>query len=96
MELSKNNKPELTSKEKSFNPPGLYDQLNAYLNEQDKQQKTVQETREILGESALKLTDEQVYDLTNEIQYLVDTWVEEFEQEIFDGKTLSELLQLKS
>lgn len=73
---------------------GTYDQLNQLFNEQDKQQKDVQETREILGESAKDLTDSQVYDLTNEIQYLVDSWLEEFERKTFDGKTLNELLGL--
>lgn len=76
------------------NSHGVYDQINTYFNEQDQQSKTVQEGREILGESAVGLTDEQVYDLVNEVQYLVDTWVEEYEKKIFDGKTLSELLQL--
>lgn len=64
--------------------------------EQDKQRKTIQETREILGESARSLSDEQIYDLKNEIQYLVDTWLEEFEKKIFDGKTLNELIQSES
>ncbi len=76
------------------NTQGVYDQINGYFNEQDQQRKTVQEGREILGEAAAALTDEQVSDLVNEVQYLVDTWVEEFEQKIFDGKTLNELLQL--
>ncbi|MDP3974054.1 MAG: hypothetical protein Q8P92_04445 [Candidatus Daviesbacteria bacterium] len=82
------------SPESQFNPQGRYDQLNELFNQQDKQQKDVQEAREILGESARDLTDSQVYDLTNEIQYLVDSWLEEFERKTFDGKTLNELLGL--
>lgn len=78
----------------SFNPQGAYDQINQFFSKENQQQKTVQEARDILGESAASLTDEEVYDLANEMQYLVDTWLEEFEKNIFDGKTLKDLLQL--
>ena len=71
---------------------GTYDQLNQLFTEQDRQEKTIQEAKDILGESANSLTDEQIYDLTNEVQYLVDSWLEEFERKAFDGKTLTELL----
>jgi len=75
-------------------PQGAYDQINQFFSKQDKQNKTITEAREILGESAKDLTDEQVYDLTNEIQYLVDSWLEEYEKEVFDGKTLDELIKI--
>jgi hypothetical protein len=73
---------------------GIYDQINNYFSEQDQQQKTVQEAREILGESAANLTDEKVYDMVVGMQYLVDTWLEEFEKDVFDGKTLKEITQI--
>lgn len=85
------NLPNLSS-ESSFNPQGTYDQLNQLFNNQDKQQKDIQEARDILGESAKDLTDNQVYDLVNEIQFLVDSWLEEYERKVFDGKTMNELL----
>lgn len=73
---------------------GVYDQINQHFQEENAEQKTVQEARDILGKSAEGLTDSQVNDLVNEVQYLVDTWIEEYEQKVFDGKTLKELLQL--
>ena len=73
---------------------GIYEQINQNFQDQSEKQKSVQEAREILGESAQDLTDDQVHDLVNEVQYLVDTWIEEYEQNIFDGKTLKEMLQL--
>ncbi len=75
-------------------PQGTYEQINQLFNQQNLQTKTIQEARDILGDSAQSLTDEQVYDLVNEIQYLVDTWLEEYEQKVFDGKTLKEVLQV--
>jgi len=77
------------------NSQGAYDQLNQLFSEQDKQQKDVQEAREILGKTANDLSDSQVFDLLNEIQYLVDSWLEEFERKTFDGKTLNELLNIE-
>lgn len=74
---------------------GIYDQLNNLYSEQDKQQKSIQEARDILGETASEITDAQVYELITEVQYLADTWIEEFERNVFDGKTLEELLHLE-
>lgn len=71
-----------------------YDKLNQYFDDQNQQQRAVEEARDILGESATTLTDEELYDLTNEMQFLVDTWIEEFERDVFEGKTLKDLLQL--
>ena len=75
---------------------GVYDNLNQYLTEQEKEQKTILEARDILGSSAENLTDEQIINLVNEVQYLVDTWLEEFERKVYCGTTLNELLHLNS
>lgn len=75
---------------------GTYDQINQLFNNKDQQEKSILEAREILGESAKDLTDNQVYDLLNEIQFLVDSWLEEFERNTFEGKTLDELIGLKT
>jgi hypothetical protein len=75
---------------------GTYDQINQLFNTKDQQEKSILEAREILGESAKDLTDNQVYDLLNEIQFLVDSWLEEYERNTFEGKTLDELIGLKT
>ena len=77
------------------NSHGIYDQINGYFSEQDQQSKTVLEAREILGDSADNLSDEAVYELVTEMQYLVDGWLEEYEKSVFDGKTLKELIRLE-
>ncbi len=90
------NFPEIDPQQAPFlESEGTYDKLNQFFSEQDQQEKTVLEAREILGESAKDLTDEQVYDLVTEMQYLADCWLEEFERKVFDGKTLNELLSLE-
>lgn len=75
-------------------PSDTYDQLNNFFSTQDLQGKTIQEARETLGEAAQSLSDEQVYDLVNEVQFLVDSWIEEYEKKIFEGKTLDEVVKL--
>lgn len=49
--------------------------------------------REILGELANEYSDDELWKIVTEIQFLTDCWLDEFEREIFDGKTLNELLK---
>ncbi len=71
---------------------GTYDKLNQIFEEQTEDQKIILEAREILGEDAAKCSDEQLINLISEMKYLLETWMEEFERSIFDGKTLNELI----
>ena len=48
--------------------------------------------RRKLGETAKTLTDEQIECMVTDFQYLIDTWLDEFECEVFGGKTLKNLL----
>ena len=75
-----------------INQQDKYEKINQLFEEKDQQERTILEAREILGESANNLTDEQVFDLVNEVQFLVDSWLEEYERKIFDGKSLDELI----
>jgi hypothetical protein len=52
----------------------------------------IEEARVILGDTARQLTDEQLKDICVEIQYLVETWLDDYERSIFGDKTLRELL----
>ena len=49
-------------------------------------------TKRKLGETAKTLTDEQIECMVTDFQYLIDTWLDEFECEVFGGKTLKKLL----
>ncbi len=53
----------------------------------------LQKAREILGELANVYSDDELWKIVTEIQFLTDCWLDEFEREIFDGKTLTELLR---
>lgn len=80
----------------AINQTNSYDKLNQLFGDKAQEHKTILEAREILAKDAEKLSDEQVYNLVNEVQYLVDTWLEEFEKGVFNGKTLNELLNIKN
>lgn len=76
------------------NSQGTYEQINELFNAQDEREKAILEAKEILGDSAKELTDDQIYEMVCEMQFLADSWLEEYEREVFDGKTLIELLNL--
>ncbi len=71
------------TKTKLLEQQGVYESLNQYLTEQDSEQKTILEARDILEESAENLTDEQICNLVSEVQFLVETWAEEFERKVY-------------
>ena len=56
------------------------------------EQKDIDEAREILGDAAKDLTDDQLKDQVVMVQFLIESWMDEFERKIFNGKTLNELL----
>lgn len=45
-----------------------------------------------LGETGKTLSEEQINALAADFQYLIDTWLDEFEEEVFEGKKLQEIL----
>ncbi len=52
----------------------------------------IEKAKTILGDIAKQMTDDQLKDTYVEIQYLVESWLDDYERSIFDGKTLRELL----
>jgi len=69
--------------------------LDQLFPEQQVEDKKLQEARKILGETANKFTKEQLKDVITEVQYLVSTWLDEYERDLFDGLTLNEFLHEK-
>lgn len=48
--------------------------------------------RRNLGETGKAFSQEQIEALVADFQFLIDTWLDEFEQEVFEGKKLQEIL----
>ncbi len=53
---------------------------------------TLEKARELLGETAKKMTDAEVMDLTVKVEVLARGWMDMYERKIFKGKTVNELL----
>ncbi|MBI3485735.1 hypothetical protein HY025_02210 [Candidatus Daviesbacteria bacterium] len=60
------------------------DLVKIYISE-----KELAEAREILGERAKDMTEEQLKEQIASMKYLIDSWMDEYERSIFDGKTLN-------
>ncbi len=57
-----------------------------------KEETRIQKTRRIMGGLVDQLSDEDLEVYITEFQYLIDEWLDTFEQEVFDGLTLKQLL----
>jgi len=76
----------------SFNPlSSLETSLNSIFPTSNEESK-ISVTKRKLGETAKQLSDEQVECMVTDFQYLIDSWLDEFETDVFEGKTLKELL----
>jgi len=60
--------------------------------EQEYEDKAIQKTKEVLAELSSNFTNEEIRDLAAQFEYLAESWLDNFETEIFNGKTLNELL----
>lgn len=69
--------------------------LDELFPEQKYDEKKIKLAKEILGPEANELTDMQLRSAVTEIQYLAESWLDNFEQEIINGLTLKELLHEK-
>lgn len=52
----------------------------------------VTRTRKHLGAVGKTFSDEQIETTITEFQFLMDTWLDEYEREVFNGFTLKEVL----
>lgn len=65
--------------------------LSSILPSQTEENKTTK-TRKHLGKIGHLVSDEQIECITAEFQFLIDTWLDEYEKEVFKGMTLKEVL----
>jgi hypothetical protein len=53
----------------------------------------VQVARRIMGEAVIKLSDEELDAYLTEFQFLINAWMDGYEKQLFEGKTLEQLLK---
>lgn len=79
----------------SPNVPTIKKSLDDLFPEQKYEDKNIQKAKEALGPIANKFSTEELKGVIADVQFLVDTWLDEFERDVFDGLTLKELLHEK-
>lgn len=63
--------------------------------EQEYEEKNIQLAKKSLGALSVEFSPEQLKNLITEVQFLTESWLDEFERQIFKGLTLQELLHEK-
>lgn len=76
-------------------PQHLAKSLDDLFPEQKYEEKNIKKAKEILGNISDELTTDELRDTVTKIQYLCDTWLNNFEKKIFKGVTLQEILHEK-
>jgi hypothetical protein len=76
--------------------PSFNQALNNLFPEQLYDDKEIQKAKEILGSITAELTPQQLEVVIAEVKYLAETWLDDFEREVFQGQTLKELLHNKT
>lgn len=69
--------------------------LDLMFPEQKRQDRDLAKAKEALGEPSSEFTDAQIREIVTDIDYLVTSWLDDFERSIFDGQTLKELVPEK-
>lgn len=68
----------------------IQDALRQIFPEQQEESR-VQKTRKIMGEAINNLTDAELDKYLTEFQYLIDSWVDDYERQVFEGLTLQQV-----
>lgn len=53
----------------------------------------LQKSRALFGNSVINISDEELSSYLTMFEYLIDSWLDEYEKELFNGLTLQRLLQ---
>ncbi len=75
--------------------PSFAESLDNLFPEQKYLDKNIQMTKKILGPLVDSFTEGNLKDMIVEIQYLTESWLDDLERQIFNGKTLNGLLHEK-
>lgn len=75
--------------------PSYAQAIQKMFPEQEREEKNIQLAKKSLGALATQFSPEKLKNVINEVEFLTETWLDEFERSIFKGLTLQELLHEK-
>jgi hypothetical protein len=95
-QLSTINRPdalaETTTPAKVINPLEPVSDALGRIFSSSQEQTRIQKVRGIMGDLVADLADEELEVYMTEFQCLIDEWIDDFERQTFDGKTLGQVL----
>jgi len=60
---------------------------------ESKEETQLQKARRILGDIATDMNDDELIGCLAQFQFLLNSWLDDYERQIFNGKTLDQLLK---
>ncbi len=87
--------PSFSDEQKKSLSDALHAAVPVLHKEQFPEDKEITQARKILGPSAENLSAEEIKEIITEVSYLVDSWLDDFERQLFKGSTLREVLHEK-
>jgi hypothetical protein len=69
--------------------------LERIFPEQKQADKRIKLAKDALGSLSANFSETELGDVITEVEYLTESWLDEYERKIFDGLTLQELLHEK-
>ena len=69
--------------------------LDGMFPEQKRQDKDIARVKEALGDLSKEFNEVELKEIATDIDFLVATWLDDFEKTLFDGQTLREVLHEK-
>lgn len=92
---NENNLPIVRQSIKDKSSQSTIQTLDKLFPEQEREEKNIKKTKQILDQLSEQFNDQQLKDLIVEVQFLTDSWLDDFERSIFKGLTLQELFHEK-
>lgn len=83
------------SKVPSSLSPSTTASIQELFPEQEYEERNFQKAKQILGELANNFSQSELRDIVAQVEYLAESWLDDFERDIFEGKTLNEVLHEK-
>ncbi len=80
------------AEDNTVNPQATIDNLLNGIFPKQSEENNVIRTKRLLGKTAENISDEQIGIIVTEFQFLIDTWLDEYEKGVFNGMTLKEIL----
>jgi hypothetical protein len=53
----------------------------------------LQKARRIMGAEVDGVSDQELENYLSQLEFLLDSWLDEYERQVFDGRTLSKVMQ---